>query len=62
MLILMLAKNIRTRMRMISSRKNSVFIRVQLCLSVVKMIHPTAIIHPQAKLGADVRVGAVCGD
>ena len=24
---------------------------------VVKMIHPTAIIHPQAKLGANVRIG-----
>ena len=38
-------------------RKNSIFIRAHLCLAVVKMIHPTAIIHPQAKLGADVRIG-----
>jgi UDP-N-acetylglucosamine acyltransferase len=39
------------------SEKTS-FIREHLCLSVEKMIHPTAIIHPQAKLGANVRVGA----
>src|SRR5712672_2088171 len=36
----------------------SVFIRQNLCKSVAaKMIHPTAIIHPQAKLDATVRVG-----
>ncbi len=37
--------------------KNSVFIRAHLCSSVAKMIHPTAIIHPQARLDATVRVG-----
>jgi UDP-N-acetylglucosamine acyltransferase len=39
------------------AEKNSIFIRVYLCLSVVKMIHPTAIVHPQAKLDSSVRVG-----
>jgi len=28
-----------------------------MCLSVVNMIHPTAIIHPQAKLDSSVRIG-----
>ena len=37
--------------------ENSVFNRVQLWSSVVKMIHRTAIIHPQAKLDATVQVG-----
>ena len=38
--------------------EKSVFIRAGLCESVAKeMIHPTAIIHPRAKLGANVRVG-----
>jgi UDP-N-acetylglucosamine acyltransferase len=40
-----------------SRRKNSIFIRVYLCLSVAKMIHPTAIVHPRAKLHPTVRVG-----
>lgn len=37
--------------------KKSVFIRAQLCESVVKMIHPTAVIHPQAKLDASAHIG-----
>jgi UDP-N-acetylglucosamine acyltransferase len=45
----------RTRTRM---NQKSVFIRAHLCSSVVKMIHPTAIVHPQAKLHSSVRVGA----
>lgn len=40
-----------------SGLKNSVFIRALLCSSVRKMIHPTAIIHPQARLAPSVRVG-----
>src|ERR1017187_10198634 len=50
----------RPRNRMVRgrARQKSVLIRVYLCLSVVeKMIHPTAIIHPKAKLDATVRVG-----
>lgn len=39
-------------------REKSVFIRSGLCESVVAfMIHPSAVIHPQAKLGTNVRVG-----
>jgi hypothetical protein len=34
--------------------QKTIFIGGHLCLAVVKMIHPTAIIHPQAKLGANV--------
>jgi UDP-N-acetylglucosamine acyltransferase len=41
-----------------SSRcQKSVFIHAKLCESVAEMIHPTAIIHPQAKLDATVQVG-----
>jgi UDP-N-acetylglucosamine acyltransferase len=40
-----------------SEREKSVFIHAKLCESVAEMIHPTAIIHPKAKLDATVQVG-----
>jgi UDP-N-acetylglucosamine acyltransferase len=39
------------------TKKNVVESAIQLCEPVAEMIHPTAIIHPQAKLDATVQVG-----
>jgi UDP-N-acetylglucosamine acyltransferase len=37
--------------------EKSIFNDAHLCLAVVTMIHPSAVIHPQAKLGNNVHVG-----